>query len=437
VSTAFAAIDRHKLDDFQPLIYKTHDSGKTWTRIVAGLAPGAYVRSVREDPKRSGLLYAGTELGVYVSFDDGDHWQPLQLNLPVTPVHDLVVKDDDLVAATHGRSFWILDNVTPLRQVDSSAPVPAVKLYRPQPAYRLHFPFDVNRRRPVGDNPPAGAVIDYFLAVEPAAEEEIKLDILDVRGKVLRSYSNHKKDKVEQPAEWPDRETPPELLPDAAGMNRFVWDLRVQDPVQIPGAFYADEGPKGPIVNPGPYVVRLTTRNGTQSAPLEVVLDPRLQGTVTPGDIAAHWDLVDHVAADIEALHRAVNQIRAYRSQLATALPQTSRGEQARAPSRAAADLEAAMAPIERQLIQVDMKASEDNLRYPNQLNEQYDTFIATVDGDDVSPTASQKQVFAELHARLSAQLANWKSLVDKKVPELNTELQRIGAAPLALTTGD
>jgi photosystem II stability/assembly factor-like uncharacterized protein len=243
VKTAFAAIDRHKLDDFQPLIYKTHDGGQTWQRIVAGIPPGAYVRTVREDPKRKGLLYAGTELGVYVSFDDGEHWQPLQLNLPVTPVHDLVVKDDDLVAATHGRSFWILDDVTPLRQIDGSAAVPEVRLYRPQSAYRLHFPLDVNRRRPVGDNPPPGAVIDYFLKAKPAADEEIKLDILDARGKLLRSFSNHKKEKFEQPAEWPDREKPAELLPDAAGMNRFVWDLRVENPVQIPGAFYADEGP--------------------------------------------------------------------------------------------------------------------------------------------------------------------------------------------------
>ena len=171
------------------------------------------------------------------------------------------MKDDDLVAATHGRSFWILDDVTPLRQIGGSAPAPEVRLYRPEPAYRLHFPIDVNRRRPVGDNPPNGAIIDYYLKTKPKADEEITLEILDAQGKVvLRKFSNHKKDKFEQPAEWPDRETPVELLPDAAGMNRFAWDLRIEDPVQIPGAFYADDGPRGPVVSPGSYQARLTTR---------------------------------------------------------------------------------------------------------------------------------------------------------------------------------
>src|SRR3989440_904872 len=283
-ASAFAAIDRHKLDDFKPLIYKTHDGGKTWARIVTGIPDGAYVRSVREDPKKKGLLYAGTELGVYMSLDDGGHWQPLQLNLPVTPIHDLLVKDDDLVAATHGRSFWILDDVTPLRQIGGAAPAPEVRLYRPEPAYRLHFPIDVNRRRPVGDNPPNGALIDYYLKTRPKADEEIKLEILDAQGRVLRKFSNHKKEKFEQPAEWPDRETPVELLPDAAGMNRFAWDLRIEDPVQIPGAFYADDGPRGPVVSPGSYQARLTTRRGAQSVPLEVVLDPRLKDTVTEQD---------------------------------------------------------------------------------------------------------------------------------------------------------
>ena len=432
--TAFAAIDRHRLDDLEPLIYKTHDGGRTWKRIVAGIPEGAYVRSVREDPKRKGLLYAGTELGVYVSFDDGDHWQPLQLNLPVTPVHDLVVKDDDLVVATHGRSFWILDDVTPLRQIEGSAALPDVRLYRPQRAYRLHFPMDVNRRRPVGDNPPPGAVIDYFLKVKPQPDEQITLEILDGRGEVLRKYSNRKKEKFEQPAEWPDREAPVDVLPDAAGMNRFAWDLRVEDPVQIPGAFYSDEGPRGPVVNPGSYVVRLTTRNGTQSAPLEVVLDPRLKDTVTADDIAAHWELVKKTADDIEALHRAVNEMRAGK----TALEKVQRQDaHPRAFTAALTGFERRMRPIEEQLLQVNMKASEDNLRYPNRLNEQYDTFLATVNGDDVRPTESQLQVFADLHRRLSEQLAKWTALRDTDLRALNTQLQRAGVPAVTLSGGD
>jgi len=435
--SAFAAIDRHKLDDFKPLIYRTHDSGKTWTRIVSGIPEGAYVRSVREDPRRKGLLYAGTELGVYVSFDDGGHWQPLQLNLPVAPIHDLIVKDDDLVVATHGRSFWVLDDLTPLRQLDPAAQVPEVRLYRPQPAYHLHFPLEVNRRRPVGDNPPRGAVIDYFLKTKPPADEKITLEILDAQGKVLRTLSNHKKEKFEQPAEWPDREPPADLLPDAVGMNRFAWDLRVEDPREIPGAFYADEGPRGPVVNPGSYVVRLTTRSAVQSAPLQVVADPRLQDTVTAGDMAAHWDLMTRTAQDIDVLHRAVNQMRSTRRNLETLKAWAGSEAGSKALVAAAADFDKHMGPIEEQLIQVNMKASEDNLRYPNRLNEQYDTFIATIDADDVAPTAAQQQVYADLHRRLVEQLEKWKSLASSELPALNTRMQEAGVPRLAVGEAD
>ena len=436
VQSAFAAIDRHKLDDIEPLLYKTHDGGKTWKRIVTGIPHGAYVHSVREDPKRQGLLYAGTELGVFVSFDDGEHWQSLQQNLPVSPVHDLTVKDDDLVAATHGRSFWILDDLAPLRQVDTSSAAPELRLYRPQTAYRLHFPTEVDRRRPVGDNPPKGAIIDYYLKDAPAAGEEITLEILDAQGRALHKYSNLKKEKFEQPVEWPDREQPAELLPAAAGMNRFAWDLRIEDPVQIPGAFYSDEGPRGPVVNPGNYQVRLTTRHGTQTQSLELVLDPRLKDTVTPADIAAHWDLVRKTNDDIEALHRAVNQIRDSRAALAKA-QKVRADSNAKGFAATRSDFERKSSSIEEELIQVNMKASEDNLRYPNRLNEQYDTFSATIDGDDVSPTQPQLQVFAELHQRLGEQLAKWQTLKDSELPAVNSGLQQAGLPPITLSTGD
>ena len=435
-ATAYAAIDRHRLDDLEPLIYRTHDGGKSWTRIVAGIPEGAYVHAVREDPRRRGLLYAGTELGVYVSFDDGAHWQPLQLNLPVVPIHDLAVKDDDLVAATHGRSFWILDDVTPLRQLQPGEPPPAMRLYRPQSAYRLHLPTEVNRRRPVGDNPPNGALIDYYLNSKPPEDEEITLEILDASGKVLRSFSNHKKEKFEQPAEWPDREQPATLLPAEAGMNRFAWDLRVEDPTPIPGAFYADEGPRGPIVNPGSYVVRLTSHSGSQSVPLEVLLDPRLKSSTTAADLTAHWDLVSRVTDDIEALHRAVNQIRSLRGNLHTLAARGGSAPTARDLLAPIAHFEQRTEPIEQQLLQVNMKASEDNLRYPNELNEQYDTFIHTVDADDAAPTVPQQEVFADLHRRLQEQLASWQTLVDGELPALNTRMQQAGAPRLTVGTG-
>src|SRR2546423_2392547 len=197
--TAYAAIDRHKLDDFKPYIFKTTDLGKTWTSLVNGIPDCAYVHGVREDPKKREILYAGTELGVYVSFDDGAHWQPLQLNLPQSPIHDLVVKDDDLVAATHGRSFWVLDDITPLRQLNAQSATADAILYQPETALRLHYPEEFDKRQPVGDNPPAGAIIDYYLKSAP--KDEATLDVLDSNGKLVRHLSNKEKKEGEQPPE--------------------------------------------------------------------------------------------------------------------------------------------------------------------------------------------------------------------------------------------
>ncbi len=433
--TAYAAIDRHKLDDFNPVIYKTHDYGKTWTRINSGIPAGAYVRSVREDPKVKGLLYAGTETGVYFSIDDGAHWQSLQLNLPTTPIHDLTIKDDDLIAATHGRSFWILDDVSPLRQASANIANDEFHLYQPATATRLHFPDQVDRKRPVGDNPPKGAVLYYYLKSKAAEKEEITIDIFDAQGKRVRHLSNREESKNEQPPEWPDQEKPANLLPDNAGMNRFAWDFRYDEPVQIPGAFYAGDPPRGPLVTPGAYQVKLTVRGRTQSAPLNVTIDPRIQSTVTAADLQQLNDLAFKTREDIDALHRAVNQIRGLRANLETLEKWTAAGSPNSEIIAAAKGLDQKMTPVEEKLIEVKMKSSEDNLRYPNMLNEQYASFNDIITSVDQPPTAQQLQVFDELHTRLAAQLAQWQQIQTADVPALN-DLMRKNGVP-ALTVGN
>jgi photosystem II stability/assembly factor-like uncharacterized protein len=436
-ASAYAAIDRHKLDDFKPLIYRTHDSGKTWTRIVTGIPDGAYVHAVREDPVRQGLLYAGTELGVFFSADDGAHWHPLQLNLPTTPVHDLVIKDNDLVAATHGRSFWILDDVSPLRQSADGLPPEDFHLFRPARAVKLHYPNQVERRLPVGDNPPAGAVIDYYLKNKPPENDEITLEILTADAKPVRRLSNHlPKGSIEQPAEWTDREPPADVLPDAAGANRFAWDLRYDDPEQIPGAFYSDDGPHGPLVAPGHYQLRLTVGGKSQTAPLEVVLDPRLAGQISDSEANELEDLSLRTRADIDQLHKAVNQIRATRARLETIEKWSVADAAAKPVIDAAGALMDKMAPIEARLVQVKMAASEDNLRYPNMLNEQYDTFSATLDSEDFGPTDSQRAVFAYLHGELSAQLEQWRRIAAADLPALQMLMHDHGIPPISEMTG-
>ena len=434
--TAYAAVDRHKLDDFNPFIYKTHDYGKTWTLINSGIPTGSYVRSVREDPKMKGLLYAGTETGVYFSIDDGAHWQSLQLNLPTSPVHDLAVKDNDLVAATHGRAFWILDDVSPLRQASSGIAADDFHLYQPATATRLHFPDQVERRRPVGDNPPKGAILYYYLKSKPAAKEEITIEITDAQGKLMRKLSNLEENKQEQPPEWPDQEKPANLLPADAGMNRFAWDFRSDGPVQIPGAFYVGDPPRGPLVLPGTYPVKLTVKGKTQTTPLDVVIDPRIQNQVTAAGLQQQIELAYKTQADIDALHRAVNQIRGLRTNLETLQKWTAAGTPNSEVITAAKSLDQKMTPVEEKLINTKVKSTEDNLRYPNMLDEQYASFNDLIQSVDQTPTAQQLLVYDDLHSRLTAQLAQWQQIQTTDVPALNGLMRKNGVPTLSVGNG-
>ena len=393
-SSAYIAVDRHRLDDIAPYAWKTADNGKTWTAISAGLPAGAVVHVVREDPVRRGLLYAGTELGVFVSFDDGAHWSALQKNLPVSPIHDLDVHGNDLVAATHGRAFWILDDLTPLRQAQAGAQAPV--LYAPESAVRLYYPDEVNTRRPVGANPPAGAIIDYVL--DGAATSELTVDILNAKGELVRHLSSTKTNKEVQPPEWPDRLVPSDLIPAHAGMNRMIWDLRWDDPVQIPGAFYEDQAPRGPIVAPARYQVRLKLGDQTRTADLVVVADPRVPHSEAA--IVEKTALALATSHDIDALHRAVNDIRAERAKL--------KG------TSAAQGRDAKLQEIEQALMQVNMNGSEANLAFPGMLNEQYAAFAATLEDADTPPTQQQQALYRSLHEKLQAQLALWRELSPK-----------------------
>ena len=298
---------------------------------------------------------------------------------------------DNLVAATHGRGFWILDNLTPLRQAQATADNPV--LYSPATALRLYYPDQVNTRRPVGANPPAGAVIDYVLAA--AASTELTLDILNAKGELIRHLSSTKTNKEVQPPEWPDQIVPSDLIPAQAGMNRLIWDLRYDDPVQIPGAFYQGEAPRGPIVAPGRYQLRLRLGDNTRTAALTVIADPRVANSGAA--IAAKTALALATYHDIDALHRAVNDIRARRKALKSA--------------HGSASLVAKLTRIEEALMQVNMNGSEANLAFPGMLNEQLASFAGTLEDADTPPTTQQQALYASLHEKLQAQLALWRGL--------------------------
>jgi photosystem II stability/assembly factor-like uncharacterized protein len=427
--TAYVAVDRHKLDDIRPYVFVTRDGGHSWERLDTDLPDGSFVHAVREDSLKHDLLYAATETGVFVSFDAGQHWQSLQLNLPRSPVHDLAVSGSDLGVATHGRSFWILDDVTPLRQVTAAAAASGAWLYAPQTGYRLYYPDAVDKRPPSGQNPPAGVLIDYYLPTESTGP--VTLEIVDAGGSVVRHLSSAKAKGPEQPPEWPDLIQPTDTLPAVKGMNRFVWDLRYDDPAQIPGAFYAGVPPRGPMVLPGAYTLRLGYAGQTRTAPLVIAADPRDRGPALAG-LRQKFDLAMEVYRDQDALHRAVNEIRAVRTGV-TALSARAAGKpRGTALGAAGAALSAAASKIESALMQVDIKGSEANLNYPGMLNEQIYSFSQLLDDADTAPNQQESETYAGLHARLTAQLADWSALKSTQVTAFCKQVREAGVGDAA-----
>ncbi len=338
------------------------------------------------------------------------------------------MKDDDLVVATHGRSFWVLDNLTPLRQLNAPGASADMLLYQPQTAVRLHYPEEFDKRQPAGDNPPSGAMIDYYFKTAP--KDEVTIDILDAHGKVVRHLSSKEKKENEQPPEWPDRVEAPKTLPANEGMNRFAWDLRYNEPIQIPGAFYSTNGPRGPLALPGDYQVKLTANGKTQTATLHLVIDPRTKDH--EAELPKQFELSTQVTARISELHQAVNEIRDVKSQIK--LLHTKFGDDPKVkPALDAADaMERKMSDVEQQLIQVNMKGSEGNLAFPSMLNEAFDTFSRLVDAGDREPTKPQLDVFALLNGRLDEQLKKWNAIKQDDLPKV-TELIKQADLPALL----
>ena len=325
-NTAYAAINTLRLDDLRPHILRTHDDGKTWTEIVNGIPDGAPVNAVREDPKRRGLLFAGTEREVYVSLDDGDHWQSLRINMPATSIRDLTIKDDDLIAATHGRGFWILDDITPLRQLKTESAAPVV-LFKPEIATRVRW--DTNTDTPIppdeaaGKNPPDGAIVNFYLA--SAASGEVTLDIMDRAGKtVIRHYSSKEADeapnlaKLQVPTYWARR---PRALPATPGFHRVIWDMHytpvAASLVSLPMQAVFEDTPvanHAPWVMPGTYLVRLTVNGAKYDQPITVRMDPRVKTSTE--DLTEQFILSKRLYEALVQSSQASKDLQALRTKL-------------------------------------------------------------------------------------------------------------------------
>ncbi len=420
---AYVAIDRHKLDDYRPYAFKTTDYGKSWTKITSGLPESSYVHAVREDPKRRGLLFAGTENGIYVSFDDGGRWQPLKLNLPTTPIHDLLVKNDDLIVATHGRSFWILDDITPLRQMTASTATEDAHLYQPAPAIRYRGAgFTLPATVPVGANPPTGLVIDYFLKSAP--KEGATLEILDAKGKVIRKYSSKKAAEGASPDEEEfGISRPGETLPAEEGLNRFVWDMRGEAPARVPGAVSWGGRPTGALVLPGTYQIKLTVAGKTATASAEISKDSRV--TVSAADLEKQNELAVRIWNRVNAGHEAVNQIRSVRGQLDAMKKRLGADTSVKPVLDASDELKKKMDAVEEKIIQPKSKSGEDPLNYPIQVADQFMALLGTVESADTAPTAQSYAVFEELNGRLETQLTAWREIQSKDLTSLNDLMQK------------
>jgi photosystem II stability/assembly factor-like uncharacterized protein len=321
---AYAAVDRHRLDDQKPYLYRTRDYGATWQLITDGISEPYFLRAVRQDPKIKSLLFAGTELGIYVSFDDGDHWQSLQLNLPATSLQDMVVHGDDLVIATHGRSFWILDDITALRQMKATFEKAEAVLYSPATAVRVDNDWflgtPVPPEEPAATNPPSGAIVDYYLS---DSARQIKLEIFDGKGNLIRGFSSdEKKTGKRPPMAIADRWFPqPQVLDTKPGMHRFVWDLAAGKPPDNSETSENDEeygSPRGPRVPPGSYEARLTVDGKTFTQPLKVIMDPRV--VVTAKELQEQYQLGQQLFAETIRCRKALAEIHSVQKRLTAAV---------------------------------------------------------------------------------------------------------------------
>jgi len=415
--TAYVAISRYKFNDFTPHVFKTTDFGKTWTRIVEGIAPESWARVVREDPVRKDLLYLGTELGFYVSFDGGSRWTPFQGNLPVTPITDLEVHQGDLLASTAGRAFWILDDLSPLRQWDAAGAAGGSRLFAPRPAVRTTGFGNGGPRS--GKNPPQGAVIDYWLSEVP--KDPFTLEIVDGAGAVVRRFSSARAEGAA--ATGPNAVR---LLSAKAGVNRFVWDLRRESVANVAG-LYTFGTLQGRRVVPGTYTVRLTVNGKAQSQPLAVALDPRLS---TPlATLQAQDELAARVEAELTEIHRTVTRLRDVRTQVDDLIKRTASlpsAETLRTSGKALGDR---ITTLEDALVQKRVIDGQTVINFPMKLNQFYIYLRSAIDGSDEGATNGQRDRLAELNAQwqplraqaetvLGADLAAFNQLVkDQNVP--------------------
>lgn len=451
-STVYLAATRYKLDDFSPYLFKTTDRGQSWKRIDGTFPQNEITRVLRADPVREGLLYVGTETGVFVSFDDGGSWQRMPGNLPVAPVYDMVIKEGDLVVATHGRAFWILDDLTPLRQTDGleGAAEDGARLFTPRKTLRRWHSWSVEGMRgdgrnyglatgqlityrdrkgesgenvrwmlDCGENPPQGAIFYYTL---PPDAEEVCLAILDAQGEEIRSFGPKPADAVSEEEEDPSAG----YITTNAGLNRFIWNFRYEDAERLPGDAFTENSLTGALAAPGTYQVRLTVDGESQTESFAVYVDPRVGSS--QADLEAQFALWQEVNAKLSETHRAVKRLRLARkrvnSMAQTVADSEVDGETKKAIQERAEQIEAQLGEVEVELVQPEAKVAFDRIRLRAMLNAKLHNLVSVIAAADERPPQQAYDVFAYLSEETDEQLDKLDSILDESIADFNAAVQ-------------
>ena len=418
---AYIAATRYKLGDYRPYLYKTKDYGKTWTQITDGIPSEHFTRVVRVDPKRAGLLYAGTEAGMYISFDDGASWKPFQLNLPIVPITDLTIKNDNLIAATQGRSFWLIDDITPLHQLNDEVAASNAHLFKPLASYRMnggqgggYMPVPKDE----GKNHPNGVMVYYYL--KDTAKTTASLEIMEMNGKVIKKFATK-----------PDKKAKEEPLKIKPGMNLQLWNMRYPNAEGFDGLIMWGASLRGPKAVPGKYKAKLTVNGNAMETEFEILKDPRTQGTIA--DIQEQFNFAIKVRDKLSDANMAVKKIRDARDQINRVIEPMKDKPEFKDVNDMAKSILDNVKDVEEDLYQTKNRSGQDPLNFPIRLNNKVGGLGGEVEGNDFKPTDQAKAVFDELSGKIDTQLKTLNTIFTEQIPEFNNLIRQKEVKPVVV----
>lgn len=408
---AYIAGTKYKSGDNTPYLYKTKDYGKTWTIITSGIPQNEFTRVVRADPKRKGLLYAGTEKGMYISFDDGASWHSFQLNLPTVPITDLAIKNDNLIAATQGRAFWIIDDLTPLHQINDQVAKSNYHLFTPMASYRMPGGGRGRTSKTAGQNRPGGVMVYYYLKSKTDSTK-ISLEFMEQDGTSIKTFSSTAKKRNEK-------------IESKEGMNRFVWNMRYRDAESFDGLIMWWASVTGPMAKPGSYKVKLTVDGQSMEAPFEILADPR--ATASQTDYNAQFDFLMKVRDKLSETHMAIKQIREVRGQINKATETMKGKEEYKAITDEAKRILKGMKTIEEALYQTKNRSGQDPLNFPVRLNNKLAHLSSQVGMGNNPPTTQVEEVRKEITSQIDKELKSLDKIMGQDIPALNQQIKDSG----------